>query len=82
MLFELNYGYHSQMLYKNNIDLRFKSKSADNLSTKLRELIIVCKKNLYHAQKPQKWVYNKDVKPRSYILSNKVWLNSKYIKTK
>ena len=42
----------------------------------------VCRENLYHAQKFQKQAYNKGVKPRSYALSNKVWLNSKYIKTK
>ena len=38
--------------------------------------------NFCHAQEPQKQAYNKSVKPRSYIPGNKVWLNSKYIKTK
>ena len=42
----------------------------------------VCQKNLYHAQELQKRAFNKGVKPKSYALSNKVWLNSKYIKTK
>ena len=42
----------------------------------------VCSKNLYHAQKLQKRAYNKGVKSQSYISDNKVWLNSKYIKTK
>ena len=40
----------------------------------------ICRKNLDHAQELQKQVYNKDVKPKSYTLSDKVWLNSKYIK--
>ena len=44
--------------------------------------MIVCQKNLYHAQKLQKQAYNKGVKPQSYSSSKKVWLNSKYIKTK
>ena len=44
--------------------------------------MIVCEKNLYHAQELQKQAYNKAIKPRSYIFSNKVWLNSKYIKIK
>ena len=40
------------------------------------------KKNLHHAQKFQKQAYNKAMKPRSYAYGNKIWLNSKYIKTK
>ena len=42
----------------------------------------VCRKNLHHAQKLQKQAYDKGTKPRSYVLGDKVWLNSKYIKTK
>ena len=41
-LFELNCGYHSWMLYENDIDPHSQSKSTDELSTELRELIIVC----------------------------------------
>ena len=80
--FELNSGYHSRMSYKEEIDSCFKSKSGDKLSAELRELMIVCRENLHHAQKLQKWAYNKGVKPRSYAHSDKIWLNSKYIKTK
>ena len=82
MPFELNCGYHPRMLYKDDVDPRSKSKSADKLLTKLRELMIVCRENLYYAQKFQKQAYDKDVKPRSYAPRDKVWLNSKYIKTK
>ena len=42
----------------------------------------VCRENLHHAQKLQKRAHNKGVKPRSYASGDKVWLNSKYIKTK
>ena len=42
----------------------------------------VCRENLYHAQEFQKRAHNKGVKPRSYAPSDKIWLNSKYIKTK
>ena len=42
----------------------------------------ICWENLYHAQELQKRAHNKDVKLRSYTHSDKVWLNSKYIKTK
>ena len=42
----------------------------------------VCWKNLYHAQKLQKWAHNQSVKPRSYASGDKIWLNSKYFKIK
>ena len=80
--FELNCDYHPQMSYKDDVNPCFKFKSADDLSAKLRELMIVCRENLYHAQEFQKRAHNKGVKPRSYASNDKVWLNSKYIKTK
>ena len=48
--FELNRGYYPRMLYKKKVDSSSKSKSTDKLSAELRELIIVCQVNLYHAQ--------------------------------
>ena len=80
--FELNHGYHPQMSYEDNVDLRSKSKSAEELSDELSKLMIVCQENLHHAQKLQKRAYDKGVKSRSYASGDKVWLNSKYIKTK
>ena len=70
------------MFYKEVINPRFKSKSADKLLAELQELMIVCCKNFHHAQELQKQAHNKGVKPRSYAPGNKVWLNSKYLKTK
>ena len=81
-LFKLNCGYHFWMLYKEDVDSRFQSKLADKLSAELRELIIVCRETLYYAQKLQKQAYDKGVKPRSYATGEKIWLNSKYMKTK
>ena len=81
-LFELNCSYHSRVFYKENVDPCSKSKSADDLANNLRELMTVCRKNLHYAQDLQKRAYNKGTKPRSYVPGNKVWLNSKYIKTK
>ena len=80
--FELNCGYHPQMSYEEEVDPRSKSKSADKLSAELRELMFVCRENLHHAQELQKRAHDKGVKPRSYAPGDKVWLNSKYIKTK
>ena len=80
--FELNCGFHPRMSYEEDVDPRSQSKSADELSAELRELMIVCRENLHHAQRLQKWAYDKGVKPRSYAPDEKVWLNSKYIKTK
>ena len=42
----------------------------------------ICQENLYHAQEAQKQAHNKGVKPKSYTPGDKIWLNSKYIKTK
>ena len=80
--FELNCGYHPWMSYKKEVNPRSKLKSVDELSTKLRELMIVCRENLHHAQELQKQAHDKGVKPRSYASGDKIWLNSKYIKTK
>ena len=52
------------------------------LSTELQDLMTICQEKPHHAQKLQKRAYNKSVKPSSYVLNNKVWYNSKYIKTK
>ena len=70
------------MSYEEEVNPHSKSKSADELSAELRELMIVCQENLHHAQKLQKRAYDKGVKPRSYAPNDKIWLNSKYIKTK
>ena len=70
------------MSYEEEVDPRSKSKSADELLAELRELMIVCRENLHHAQELQKQAHDKGVKPRSYAPGDKVWLNSKYIKTK
>ena len=62
-LFELNCGYHPWILYKEDVNPHSKSKLADELSAELKKLMIVCRKNLHHAQKLQKQAYNKKVKP-------------------
>ena len=80
--FELNCGYQPRGSYEADVDSRSQSKSADELSAELRELMIVCRENLHHAQELQKRAHDKGVKPRSYAPGEKVWLNSKYIKTK
>ena len=70
------------MSYKEEVNPRSQSKSADKLSAKLRELIIVCQENLHHAQELQKRAHDNGVKLHSYAPGKKIWLNSKYIKTK
>ena len=80
--FELNCSYYPRMSYIEDVNLCSMSKLADELLAELRELMIVCWENLHHAQKFQKQAHNKGVKPRNYALDDRVWLNSKYIKTK
>ena len=81
-LFKLNYDYHPYVFFEKNTNLCLKSKLADKLSVELRDLMTICQRNLHPTQKFQKETHNKDIKPRSYASDNKIWLNSKYIKTK
>ena len=48
--FELNCGYHSRVFYieEEIFNPRFKSKTAEELSSELRELMTVCQQNFYH----------------------------------
>ena len=80
--FELNCGYHPRVSYEEDLDPRSKLRTAEELSSELRELMTVCQQNLHHAQELQKRAHDKGVKPRSYAPGEKVWLSSKYLKTK
>lgn len=42
----------------------------------------IYKKNLYYIQDLPKQVYDKSVKPKNYVLDDKIYFNSKYIKIK
>ena len=81
-LFELNCGYHPWVSYKEDLDPHSKSKTAEELSFKLRNLMAVCQQNLHNTQKLQKQAYDKGVKPQSYAPSDKIWLSNKHLKTK
>ena len=61
--FELNCGYHPWVSYKKDLDPYSKSKTAEELSSKLPNLMAVCQQNLHHAQEFQKRAHNKGVKP-------------------
>ncbi len=80
--FELNCGYHPRVFFEENVDPRLRSRFANELAEELRELIEVYYQNLLHAQELQKKAYDKGIKSRSYAPGEKIWLNSKYIKTK
>ena len=80
--FELNCSYYPKVSFEEDIDLYSKSCYANKQVEELRELIEVCYKNLVHTQELQKRAHDKRVKNQSYALRKKVWLNSKYIKTK
>ena len=82
MAFELNCGYHPRVSYEENVDPCSRSKAADELTEELKNLMAAYRENLQHAQELQKRANDKGTKPRSYAPGEKVWLNSKYIKTK
>ena len=80
--FKLNCGYHPRFSYEKDVEPRSRSKVADKLTEELRNLMAAYKENLQHAQELQKRAHNKGNKPKNYAPSEKVWLNSKYIKIK
>ena len=80
--FELNCGFHPRVSFEEDVDPRSRSRSANELADELRELMEICCQNLLHVQELQKRAHDKGVKSRSYVPGEKVWLNSKYIKTK
>ena len=79
---KVNCGYHPRVFFKENVNPCLKSCSTNKLAEELRELMEVYCQNLFHAQELQKRAHDKGVKSRSYAPGKKVWLNSKYIKTK
>ena len=80
--FELNCGYHPRVFYKENFNPRLQSKTMEKLSSELQNLMAACQQNLHHVQKLQKQAHNKGVKLQSYAPGDKIWLNSKHLKTK
>ena len=82
ILFELNCGYYLRVFFKEDIDSHSRSRFTKELVKKLKELIEFYCQNLFHIYKLQKIAHNKRVKSCSYALGKKIWLNSKYIKTK
>ncbi len=80
--FKLNCGYHPRVFFEEDVEPRSRSCTANELAEELRKLMEVCCQNLLHAQELQKRAHDKGVKSRSYAPGEKVWLNSKYIKTK
>ncbi len=47
--FKLNCGFYPRALYEENVNSRSQLKSVDELATKFKELMAVCRKNLQHA---------------------------------
>ena len=80
--FKLNCGYYLYISYKGDVNPYSRSKAADKLIKKLETLMAVYRENLQYDQELQKQAHDKRTKPRSYVPSERVWLNSKYIKTK
>ena len=81
-LFELNCGYYPRVSFKDKCDTCFKSSSAKGVAVKLKELMNVSHQNFLYVQDLQKRASDERVNLRSYTPGEKVWLNSKYIKTK
>ncbi len=72
ILFEFNCGYHSRVSFKEDVDPRSRSPSANELVEELKELMEVYCQNLLHVQKLQKRAHDKGVKSHSYASGEKV----------
>ena len=64
--FELNCGYHLCVSFEDECNACSRSSLAKRLAITLRELINVCRQNLFHAQDLYKQTYNKGIKSQSY----------------
>ena len=82
IFFKFNCGYYSYIPFEDKCNKHSRSSFAKGLAMKFGELMNICCQNLLYAQDLQKQAYDKEVKPWSYVLGEKVWLNSKHIKTK
>ncbi len=80
--FKLNCGHYPRVSFEEDVDSHLRSCFANKLAKELRKLMEVCCQNLLYAQELQKKAHDKGVKNYSYTPGEKVWLNSKYIKTK
>ena len=63
--FDFNCGYHFCVSYEKDFNLCLKSKSAEELSSELWEMMTISQQNLHHRQELQKQAIDKDVKPQS-----------------
>ena len=82
MRFSSNFGVEAPDWIHRHTYTYPRAKATNELTEKLKNLIISCRENLQNAQKLQKQVHNKRPKPKSYVFSEKILLNSKYIKIK
>lgn len=80
--FKLHCGFYPKIWFQKDVNPHSKSCLAKKLAKKRRVLIEVCYQNLFHAQERQWKAHNKGVTSGSYTSGEKIWLNSKYIKTK
>ena len=78
--FDALLGYHLRISYKDNLDPRSKSWSADENLATLRELMKELKVNLIELQELQTLYHNKHVKEGTYWPGESVWLSAKHIK--
>ena len=71
-LFKLNYEYYLYIFYKEDVEPRSWSNTANKLTEELRNLMVLYRENLQYTQKLQKQAQNKGIKSRSYDLNKKV----------
>lgn len=72
MFYKLNESYYPHMFFEKNTNFYSYFNITKKLAVKVYKLLIFYFQNFYHAQKLEKQVFNKGVKPKSYALNDKV----------
>ncbi len=69
--FELNCGYHPKVSFKENVDPRSRSRSANELVEELRELMEVCCQNLSRHRSYRKEPMTRELRAKAMLRARK-----------
>lgn len=69
---KLYYSYYLYVFFENKTNPYSKFCSVNKLVKELKDLMAICQQHLFYTQELQKRVYDKGVKPKSYVSGEKV----------
>lgn len=71
ILFKFNYEYNQKILYKDDVDFCFQSKTAVEQSAELEKLIIVCQLKICYVQEFQIRAHDKKISQKAMRMERK-----------